>query len=212
MTSTIIPGLLELKKYESLNIVDVGAARASFLVELEKIFDLSKVFSIGIDPVNHGVSSRYTKFYQVCVDNVDSNIKGKFFKNSVDDQAGSLSISTDDRKDQFDSGHDVDILNLETIINEHLPSGTIHFIKIDAEGRDMHIVKSLSDENLKRTKFISVECSNYTPRFEGECVKSECIDYMKEKNFFVFHDYNAEHDPNNGLPVSDVIFANREEI
>ena len=49
MTSTIAPSFGELKKYDKINVIDVGA-RASFLVELEKYFDLRDVYAVGIDP------------------------------------------------------------------------------------------------------------------------------------------------------------------
>lgn len=208
MSSTIIPGLLNLKNYKKINVVDVGSARASFLLELGKITDLNNVFSIGIDPVDHEVSHQYTKFYKACVDDVITSVNKKFFKNMVDDQAGSLAVALDARKSQFDSGEEVIVLNLNNIIDEQIPSEIIHFIKIDAEGRDMHIVKSLSDSNLKRIKFISVECSNHSPRFENEYTRQECIEYMKNKNFSVFHIYDAEQDVGNGMPMSDVVFIN----
>ena len=82
MTSTIIPGLLELKKYESINVVDVGSARASFMVELTKIVNKSKIYSIGIDPIDRGFSDCYTKFYTACVDDVNVPLKKNFFKNN----------------------------------------------------------------------------------------------------------------------------------
>ena len=62
MTSTIVPALKELKKFDKVNVVDVGAARASFLVELDKLVDLSKVFAVGIDPISHGIEGHYDKF------------------------------------------------------------------------------------------------------------------------------------------------------
>ena len=52
MTSTIVPALKRNKKFDKVNVVDVGAARASFLVELDKLVDLSKVFAVGIDPIS----------------------------------------------------------------------------------------------------------------------------------------------------------------
>ena len=68
MTSTIAPSFGELKKYDKINVIDVGAARASFLVELEKYFDLGDVYAVGIDPFDHGVKDHYDKFYQACID------------------------------------------------------------------------------------------------------------------------------------------------
>ena len=80
----------ELKaNYDKINVVDVGAARGAFLVELEKMYDLSNVYAVGIEPFNHGIKDHYDKFFQICVDNVESPTKKEFFVNS-DDQTSSL--------------------------------------------------------------------------------------------------------------------------
>ena len=76
----------------------------------------------------------------------------------------------------------------------------------------MEIVKSLSDKNLERIKFIGIECPNNIPRFEGEASKQECIDYFESKNFEVFHCLNYEEDPTNRQPMSDVVFVNKGEL
>ena len=82
MTYVNYSAFVELKNnYVNINVVDVGAARASFLVELEKIFNLNDVYAIGIDPFDHNVKGHYDKFFQICVDNVDSPTKKKFFVN-----------------------------------------------------------------------------------------------------------------------------------
>ena len=48
MTCVNDSAFVELKNnYANINVVDVGAARASFLVELEKIFNLNDVYAIG---------------------------------------------------------------------------------------------------------------------------------------------------------------------
>ena len=222
----------ELKaNYGKINVVDVGAARGAFLVELEKKYDLNNVYAIGIEPFNHGIKDHYDKFFEVCVDNVDSPTEMEFYVNA-DDQASSLcqwnydnlsSDKSDDSKFYYSesilnqinsrqSKKTVDVLNLDTIINEEIPEGLVHFIKVDAEGKDLDIVKSLSDETLKRTKFIGVECPNEIPRFEGEAPKQEFIDYFESKNFKEFHCLNYEEDPTNRQPMSDVVFVNLEEL
>ncbi len=222
----------ELKaNYDKINVVDVGAARGAFLVELEKMYDLSNVYAVGIEPFNHGIKDHYDKFFQICVDNVESPTKKEFFVNS-DDQTSSLcklqteNLSSDKSdKDKFYYSQDiinkitriqevieVDVVNLDTLVNEEIPEGLIHFIKIDTEGKDLEIVKSLSDKNLERIKFIGIECPNNIPRFEGEASKQECIDYFESKNFEVFHCLNYEDDPTNRQPMSDVVFVNKGEL
>ena len=83
----------------------------------------------------------------------------------------------------------------------------IHFLKIDAEGKDFTILESLSDDTLSRIVFVATECVSETPRFEEEKLKEEVIEYMNSKKFDVFHD----HVTDNGSRISDVIFKNREK-
>ena len=40
MTSTLVPVLNELTEYEKLNVIDVGSARASFIIELKKVYTI----------------------------------------------------------------------------------------------------------------------------------------------------------------------------
>jgi FkbM family methyltransferase len=212
MTSTLIPGLQELTKYERINVVDVGAARAAFMVELNKLIKGWKIYSIGIDPIDRGFSNQYTKFYNACVDNVETPVKKDFFKNSKDDQASSLCSPPDDIADQFSNFGQVDVLNLNDIIIENIPDDVVHFIKIDAEGKDLDIVKSLSQSILDRTKFISIECPNSNPRFSEEFTKDQFIKYFESINFEVFYEYDTSTDPSNKSNLSDIIFINKKEL
>ena len=198
MTSTLRPVLEELKQYEKVNVVDVGAARGSFMVELNRVHD-SNIFAIGIDPIDHGIGANYNKFYNVCVDNVDKPTKVEFFKNLGDDQASSLFY-----KDGKSLG-EIDVLNLNNIINNDLPVETIHFIKIDAEGKDLDIVKSLCEDTLSRIVYVAIECTRSASRFEDEYTKDQCICYFDSIGFDMYYC----HDTDNGSGISDVVFKNR---
>lgn len=208
MTSTILPALEKLREYKKINVIDVGAARASFLVELEKFFNLDDVYSLGIDPFDHGVSSYYDKFLFACVDNVDSPTEKYLLKNKVDDQANTLCTPLESVKNEFDDTIKVSVLNLNHVIKEQFGNKEIHFLKIDAEGKDLHIVKSLKDSTLKRIKYIAIECPIKKPRFDDEYLKNECIEYLSSKNF----DVSFVWDSDNGSDLSDVVFVNKIEL
>lgn len=208
MTSTIAPSFDGLKEYNKINVIDVGSARASFLVELERYFDLENVYAVGIDPLNHGVKDHYDKFYQACVDDVEEPTEMNFYMNTNDDQASSLCVPMGDTVSSFKEPFKVQVLNLNDIIDNDIPEGTVHYLKIDAEGKDLHIVKSLREDVLKRIKYIAIECPMTKPRLDGEYTKEQCIDYFKTINFEVFY----VHDTNNGSDVSDVVFVNCEEL
>jgi hypothetical protein len=222
---------IELKEhYNNINIIDVGAARAAFLFELSKVFELNNVFSIGIDPLNHGISNQYSKFLNVCVDNIPRKTEETktFYVNSID-QASSLCIITaDNLSSEKKKGKvyytddiikkltnivdaiDVKVLNLSDIIDQEI-DGIIHFIKIDAEGKDMDIVKSL-EPNFYRIKYISIECTNEIPRFEGEVNRKEFIEYFEKNNFKVFDLIDYEFENNNGTQMSDIVFVNQKKL
>ena len=204
MTSTIIPALNELTVYDKVNVIDVGAAKGAFMQELGKIVDKDKIYSIGIDPKLDG-DNLYDQFIVGCVDNVSSPTKAVLLITS-DEQASTICNPTHEPERFERQEEKVDVFNLDQIIQEYLPDVDIHFIKIDAEGKDYSILESLQDDTLKRVVFISVECMNGYTRFEEERNKCEVIEYMKSKNFDVFY----EHETNNGSNISDVVFKNVE--
>ena len=221
MTSTIVPALRKLASYEKVNVIDVGAARGSFIEELAGVFVQAglgdnEIYSIGIDPSHREAEEKYDTFIRACVDNVESPREEDLYIHDKDDQAHSLCISVleDGGTGEFypaDSRRKVWVLNLNTIIDYHwwlFDEQIIHFLKIDAEGKDLDIVESLSQENLKRIKYIALECKNGAPRYEGDRDIDECIEYMKSIGF----DVSFRWDADNNSQLSDVVFVNREEL
>ena len=221
MTATIVPALRKLASYEKVNVIDVGAARGSFIEELAGVFVQAglgdnEIYSIGIDPSHREAEEKYDTFIRACVDNVESPREEDLYIHDKDDQAHSLCISVleDGGTGEFypaDSRRKVWVLNLNTIIDYHwwlFDEQIIHFLKIDAEGKDLDIVESLSQENLKRIKYIALECKNGAPRYEGDRDIDECIEYMKSIGF----DVSFRWDADNNSQLSDVVFVNREEL
>ncbi|NBU97425.1 MAG: hypothetical protein EBS19_04265, partial [Spirochaetia bacterium] len=83
-------------------------------------------------------------------------------------------------------------------------------IKIDAEGKDFDIVKSI-ETNLHRVKFIAIECTsheNNLTRFEGEGTKNELINYFKKHGFDVYCCIDHEYRQDNRTQMSDITFTN----
>jgi len=224
MTSTIKPVLKELTAYDNVNVIDVGAARGSFMDELSHVFvdaglGDTEIYSIGIDPIHREAEEKYDTFIRACVDNVESPREEDLYIHDNDDQANSLCISVleDGGTGQLypaDSRRKVWVLNLNSVIDSHWwvfsDSGekVIHFLKIDAEGKDLDIVESLSPENLKRIKYISLECKRGDSRFKGERSKDECIEYMKSIGFDVCYTWDSD----NKSYISDVVFKNKEDL
>ena len=216
MTSTIVPALRKLASYEKVNVIDVGAARGSFIEELACVFVQAglgdnEIYSIGIDPSHREAEEKYDTFIRACVDNVESPREEDLYIHDKDDQAHSLCISVLEDGSSSRNTEKVWVLNLNTIIDYHwwlFVDQVIHFLKIDAEGKDLEIVESLSAETLKRIKYISMECKNGEPRYEGDRDIDECIEYMKSIGF----DVSFRWDAHNNTQLSDVVFVNREEL
>lgn len=226
--------LKELTKNKSkINIVDVGAARGQFLLErLINFFDLSQINSIGIDPLDHEVSKFYNKFFHVCVDNIPENTVSyeDFYINQID-QASSLgkiqieNFTSDlndvdkiyftpdvlNRLSNIVNTIKVQVCNLNNILNSEFSNNEIiDIIKIDAEGKDFNIVKSI-ESNFHRIKFIAIECTSHKDnltRFEGEGIKKEIIEYFKEKKFDIHYCIDHEYRSDNRTQMSDITFVN----
>jgi len=87
----------------------------------------------------------------------------------------------------------------------------IDFIKIDAEGKDFDITKSLKPY-FSRIKYIGVECSSHTNNnlsiFGNGSSSRDVLSFFKENNFDIFEitDYSIKSD--NLTQMSDIIFIN----
>tara|TARA_R100001594_G_scaffold6361_1_gene18168 strand:- start:913 stop:1563 length:651 start_codon:yes stop_codon:yes gene_type:complete len=216
MTSTIVPILKKLIAYDKVNVIDVGAARGSFMYELYSIFSdaglnpETHICSMGIDPTHIEAITKYTGFILACVANVENPQEKDLYLHD-DDQANSLCINVEEDGSITSRTKKVWVLNLNTLLESphHLfANEVIHFLKIDAEGKDLEIVESLSAETLKRIKYISMECKNGEPRYEGDRNKLECINYMDSIGFDVCHVWNSDNESN----ISDVVFENKEVL
>ena len=114
MSSTLIPGMEELKVYDHINVIDVGAARGSFMQELGKIVDKDKIYSIGIDPKLDG-GNEYDQFIVGCVDNVSAPTKVKLLTTG-DEQASTICKPTEEPEKFEEQEEEIDVFNLEQII------------------------------------------------------------------------------------------------
>tara|TARA_B100001093_G_C26777439_1_gene993033 strand:+ start:778 stop:1539 length:762 start_codon:yes stop_codon:yes gene_type:complete len=223
-----------------INVIDIGCARCGFINEfLVNYFKREKIKCVGVDPLLHpgkfSAKKAYNYYFQGCVDNVPKNlVKRENFYINADDQASSLlKINTDlfssnlnKRQDKF--YYPQPIINRLKIINEvktvyvfHLGNiidkcfdqeEIIDFIKIDAEGKDLEIVKSIKDY-LPRIKYIGVECSSHQNKdltlFKNSNNTIENnIAFFKENNFSIFEitDYGKKN--NNLTQMSDIVFIN----
>ena len=106
----------------------------------------------------------------------------------------------------------VNVYNLSDIIEKHFKNDEIiDFIKIDAEGKDVDIVKSIQND-LHRIKYIGLECSSHNNTdleiFENGAKIGDAIKFFKKHNFEVFEITDYSIRDNNLTQMSDVVFKN----
>lgn len=218
---------LREKYTEKLNVIDIGCSYGS----LCETYGLTKEnsFTIGIDPMNRGSSGLYSHYIECAVDTEEGH--KKFYLNSGDPQASSLleldnsrlTSNPKDKKEKIyipwadrlkaEESIEVKTIPLSKIINEYFENKIIHFIKIDAEGNDFNIIKSINKEQFKNIIFITAECSSHedgiTMFKNGGHIK-EINKFMYENNFDIFKMVNYEFDEKNGTQSADVIYINRD--
>jgi hypothetical protein len=224
----------------TITAIDIGCARCAFLNEfLINHFSRDNINILGIDPLQHDgrfdASKYYNYYIKGCVDNIPRNIcrTQEFYVNEIDQASSLLKIKPENFTSDINNSDNgfyysqdiidrlknivdtmmVTVYNVNDIISSTLgDSVIIDFIKIDAEGKDMDIVKSLK-ENLHRIKYIAVECSSHKNKnleiFENGSQLSDAVDFFTENGFEIFEltDYSLMAD--NLTQMSDVVFVNK---
>jgi len=229
------------KEKDSITIIDIGCARCAFINEfLVKYFEKSKIMSIGIDPLHHkdpyDAEKNYNFYIKGCVDNIPkgSEEKNNFYVNSIDQASSLLRIRTDnfssnlndknkfyypqeiiDRLSKIDNQIIVNVYNLGDIIDRCFGERTIDFIKIDAEGKDLDIAKSLVNY-LQRIRFIAIECASHENKnleiFENGSNSIDAINFFKNNNFEIFEITDYSKRENNLTQMSNIVFVNKNNI
>lgn len=234
---TIIQLLSEKK---NITVIDVGCARCALLNEfLINYFDRNNIKIIGIDPLQHdgkfNAFNYYDFYIKGCVDNIPRNSKQQtnFYINEIDQASSMLKIKTDNftsdlnnlenkyyypeeiinRLKNITNIINVDVYNINDIISNTIGDNIfIDFIKIDAEGKDLDIAKSLQ-ENFHRIKYIAIECSSHKNKeieiFENGSNLSNAINFFNENGFDIYDltDYSIRDD--NKTQMTDVVFINK---
>lgn len=229
--------LLMIKnKFNKINLIDVGCARGQFLRIVKNYF--TDVYSIGIDPLNHHQerynysNGDYTYYVQTAVDNVLKESFVKFYINS-DDQASSLlemdfENITNDLNDtdskyyvtwannlKIKDTMETKVVSLEMIIDNYFQFKDIHFLKIDAEGKDLDIVKSLG-RYINSPMFISLECSSHKNNniriFKNGCHRDDVVPYMLNNDFEIYKELDYGMQKDNLTQVTDFIFINKKML
>jgi len=221
-----------------INIIDVGCHKAGFLHGFKRKLTKDS-FWVGIDACDYGIGGQYDVFVNKAVDNVAKD-EIRQFNEYVESGCNSLlpmnmEILTGDNseyekkwyigktaeqlsvvKEQKTVTRDVNVSSLHSILS-FMPRFTnemIHFIKIDTQGNDINVVKSMK-EFRDKTLFIQMECvSSHNKNivlYKGQQIMEDDIKDMEEMGFMVydFVDYGANRTAG---PEADVVFYNKKLV
>jgi FkbM family methyltransferase len=218
-----------------INAIDVGCARGALpnYIYNSGYFDFGSIKIVGIDPIRHKeTDGLYSNIFYCAVDDVGpgSHI-ANFFINNID-QASSLlemdfdnitsDISESSSKYYIEFANElqirdkvqVSVVSLKSIMDQSFAKDErIDFLKIDAEGKDLDIIKSMHLEEFNNHPlFIALECSAHRIHpekriFKGGCHKNEVISYMESIGYSVLDSVDCEYIDHNKTQMSDMVFV-----
>jgi len=221
-----------------LNIIDVGCHKAGFLNGFKPKIE-KDTFWIGIDACDFNVRRKFNVFVNKAIDNIENDQVRKF-NEYVESGCNSLlpmnmDILTGDNseydkkwyigktkeqltivREQKTTVRDVNVTSLHSVLS-YIPrfkNDLIHFVKIDTQGNDINVVKSMK-EYRDKTMFIQMECVSSHNKdivlYKGQQLMEDDIKDMDELGFTVydFVDYSINK---NAPPEADVVFYNKRLV
>jgi hypothetical protein len=216
--------LESLLKDEKKTLIDVGCHRAHFLSNSQIKFH----FKIGIDPLEFDEQA----VYDVVVNGAVSTQKNQklFYVYENDGCSSLLKMKSDEvthdfaeRKNKWYVSFKIenlkkilrtDTCTLEEIIDQHFSTESVSLIKIDAQGSDIDVVKSLGKYlNTDKVKFLFIELpSRDIVLYEDQLDYPSSIQALNEYGFEVVHKHDFEilgYDGKPCSPESNVIMKNK---
>jgi len=203
---------------EELLFVDVGCHKGHYWGKLQS--HLKKpTFAIGIDPLDYSVQGGYNKFYNIAIDNVLKPTKALFREYNEPGCSSLLKMNVDDlshdAKDYLKKwyvGYNIeDVIRefeveVDSLYNLFKDDKSISFIKIDTQGNDINVVRSLR-KLLRTTHYIQIEsASKNNVLYHGQKTIDSDIERMRRMGFDVLEiiDYSKWA----AVQESDVVFYN----
>lgn len=207
----------------TIRVVDVGCHKAHFR---DAIRCRKAIWSLGIDPCDYGVGAHFDLFLPIAVDDVADAQTRPFF-HYIEPGCNSLlpmnmDLITHDParpKGKWFVGWPIERVERVTQVPVHslcrvlevaLPAGgLVHFLKIDAQGADLRVIRSLG-ERLRDVLFLQTEAvASHDPAvtlYRGQTILEDEVAEMSRRGFEVFglQDYSAQ-----ASPEADVVYVNR---
>lgn len=210
----------------TLNFIDVGCNTAPFIKSVKPLLKPSSYW-IGIDPTDHKVGDLYDLYINKAISDVTEDEKAIFTEFNDSGCNSLFEMNTDiishdrSQKDKWFIDRNIEtvvlkkevtVTSLEKIL-DNIPkfqdiSTLIDYVKIDTQGNDIKVAKSLG-KYLQRTMFIQLECiTSHDPKmvlYKGQQLLENDIDDMKLMGFEMI---GIEDHSSFASPEGDVLFIN----
>lgn len=216
--------LESLLKDEKKTLIDVGCHRAHFLSNSQIKFD----FKIGIDPLEFDEQAVYDVIVNGAVSTQKNQKLFYVYENSgcsslLKMKSNEVTHDFAERKNKWYVSFKIENLKkilttqtctLEEIIDQHFLTESVSLIKIDAQGSDIDVVKSLGKYlNTDKVKFLFIELpSRDIVLYENQLDYQSSIQALNEFGFEVVHKHDFEilgYDGKPCSPESNVIMKNK---
>jgi len=194
---------LILNQIDKINIIDVGCAIGDFL----HIIEHKNIFIIGIDPLHKYYNiqqnlSKYSVLYDCAID-LDNNDKmfnitpGKdcssLYDFNIDQITNDITNTTHFYMPNYRMFESCSVIEQkkvkcstlkDIIIENNLETNIIHILKVDAQGNDLNVIKSL-ENYINNILFIVMESNseNTSTLYKNSSTFNEDYEYLTLNNF-----------------------------
>tara|TARA_R110002074_G_scaffold132808_3_gene276367 strand:+ start:7036 stop:7668 length:633 start_codon:yes stop_codon:yes gene_type:complete len=204
-------------------IIDVGASSGIFAIPWSLKYPNHHVFCF--EPNNKNFNSLLKKsqninnitVYKKAISNI-SCIQ-KFYEANYTNSSSLLPFNKDGvnkwkhptpttPKLETISTYDVECVRLDEWMAENGIKGDIDFLKIDTQGHDLEVIKSLGEE-IKRVKEITAEVQIVeTEVYKNSSKREDLLEYMKEKGFSIWKIQPWSHNQEQNIWFTNNRFKN----
>ena len=212
-----------------LMVVDVGCHKGHFIEEFRSSVR-KNLYTIGIDPLDFNITHKYNLYIQAAIANVDLPTTRTFYEHIEPGCSSLLKMNTEiiSHEDQESPSKWFVPWEIEQVVNEtpvvvsslenlldqiEKPIDTIHYLKVDSQGMDIKVVKSLR-KYLEKTMFIQIESViSHSPDvvlYKGQQIMEQDIGSMYELGFILLD--VIYHNPGFKVNEADVIFFNPKKV
>lgn len=200
---------------DNLFVIDIGANRGDFFLDVLRIFGNNKVSGLLVEPIPECFEILKEKFSNLdnvevlnkAVNDVNSNVK--FYINSYDETSSLLKIKGEMPELASVKTDLARVINVETIRLDDISKNSskiIDILKIDVQGSE-HKVFEGGEETCKKTKYIWTEVS-FKALYEGSSTFNEVYEKLISLGFALLEIKDGHRSANSELLQANCLFKN----